>query len=1798
MTETPLARVLGLADLDDPVPLACSARWTGASRLLRDALRDVGTHTRIRTPTRLWALLHPGPLPARLTWQLLLGEATVGQLAAAVAPLDQAATARIACWNLRSTRALHTTKNETKRGVVHAWLRAGRTVLLQETHWLDGDQDAQASLFQACDVHSSSPPRLGSGQAGGVAIIVPAPGSITQEHVLVPGYAIAADVKTPGLTYRAVSIYLPPDRASQMAAELRRSLLALPAGPPVYAGGDFNIDLLAPRPGEDQAAHLLLDVFRRLSCTVSPGPRVTCVSHGGSRVDHLLVPCGLAGRSRAHPRWVTGLSDHAGLSLNCTSAGTAARTLTPASFRLLPQAALDELRLCYQTLERTFDVPALDMSGVVPLPLTVPYPDPGILPEAHPGHGATGGPPRPPHDPGASAAPPEDAPRPAPQDDDGPPVPHLPRLQAYGRIALSASIKSWWARWCRRSRPEDLAGPLLEAARTDTSVTPDGALADWLRAYGWDGSPISPEDAACWADAWRHEQHQATLTAAPARARGPTARRAPLARTWAIGRRLFKRLHRVTTLRRPDGTATSLGQEIDEALWESRADIWCSLPASPAFGERVLDAYFRERGPSPPVELPLAWRRLASTVLGPGGSAPGLDGEPYEVYHYGVRFVSALLGQALHAAQDHPDLLDVVLGPSIDLLAWIPKVPGADQVHTLRPLQLPPCFRRLYGTVLARAVEPVVGPLLTRDQAAILGGHCGDNIRRVFDHLESGPAPPRPGGDLWRDIFGDLADTMEAFVAKVPECGLSQEPAVFLADQNKAFERIALAWVDAVLRRWAFPRWVTRSFLALVAARAVRACRDGRPGPLRHLLRSIGMGGTASPLTWVLAYDPIVFAVQAATGAEAPTYVDDLSALTRGPRQTMRVMLTLPWLSLAAGLQVTTHSCEWLVLPSAPDSAEAFCARLPVRTRRIGATLSVAGLPIPLLRHLLSHGLGPAVVDLAWNQEDRCACSLKSALVPCRRVPSWRQALVCSPFGPGTIVEQYPYLGSQVVSRDAQQAPAERRRLRRHLSGWTPAALAHLRALTWRKPCTGMIDRGNRAAEAGGSPGLLAAMWNGYGVSMVPYVAHIIPPGRPEEAALERGLLRMVRPGAHWCPARAITGMGCWWRVPGSPRCPIAAAHAVGALAAAQAGVRAPPRVAPAPGQRAWGHGPGGGWGPRQARQEQRDRLQACVAWAGRRPDDPLGRQAGRVMGPLQAAEILRAYSTPLGRPDPTEPLPPRLGQALYVACWALHHQRPMERWARLRDTERSWAPWTGREWRVLGACPHFTAGYHVLRLLNNGLPGGARWRSHDERPSILCQVCQQPAHHVWRTGRAQQSPVAWCAGCFHNWRAGDAWASLPANLLPADLRAYAVLRRGARTPLDADWGASAWGCCPLCGLGEAGSEHLLCWCPAVALSWLLLRPDAAPQVVWDALSSGDWADALCRFLHQVSFLYNTRLDSPPLGALGTVQFLRRALLARPSADLDVGEDDGAPDDDEFVSSAPRHRFAAWSAPQDCGTCVAAAQQAANVRRTAVPQGRRRGQPDRIVQAACRHPTPRQGVIAVLTSPASPAAWLAPGPGWWPRPTVSPLQSCNAYWQVETCSACQHCRATLRASRALLAGSILRVPVNPSPPGEAALCPFELTYDGATGAGPDGRLVAGAACIWERPSDGRAPQLRATVRILLPLGATAQDGEAQACRIGLEEVARLDVSRRRLRVIGDCPPVTRYGAAQGRLQRLPAQAAMDAGIRAATSRGWRLTWALVHKSGNQTAHAAARSVIAQELRHPGFYVPGRVTTHH
>ena len=140
--------------------------------------------------------------------------------------------------------------------------------------------------------------------------------------------------------------------------------------------------------------------------------------------------------------------------------------------------------------------------------------------------------------------------------------------------------------------------------------------------------------------------------------------------------------------------------------------------------------------------------------------------------------------------------------------------------------------------------------------------------------------------------------------------------AVFFADQMKAFERVSMQWAAQVLEAWGMPLWVRRSLLALCQQRSVQTIRGKFKGKLRKLQRSVGMGGTASPLLWCIAYDPVVDLASRVAATDCPTYVDDLAALLEDAAQTLRLAFVLPWASHALGLKVATHSCRCLLYTS------------------------------------------------------------------------------------------------------------------------------------------------------------------------------------------------------------------------------------------------------------------------------------------------------------------------------------------------------------------------------------------------------------------------------------------------------------------------------------------------------------------------------------------------------------------------------------------------------------------------------------------------------------------------------------------------------------------------------------------------------------------------------------------------------------------------------------------------------------------------------------------------------------------
>ena len=210
---------------------------------------------------------------------------------------------------------------------------------------------------------------------------------------------------------------------------------------------------------------------------------------------------------------------------------------------------------------------------------------------------------------------------------------------------------------------------------------------------------------------------------------------------------------------------------------------------------------------------PAPSKNIAGHVLAVSGSAPGHNGIPYEAYHQGVEPVTEALAQAVLAAHHDPPVLDVTLGPNVDLLLWIPKKAGADRPDGQRPLQLPICFRRLFGSVISSMVAPQVEPRFSERQASVKGGNCAENITGAFEHLGGFDEPAHsPAGPLWRGVLGDAAEGAEAACARARKSSLRACPAMVLADQSKAFERMGMAWLRKVMDGWKFPRWVREAF--------------------------------------------------------------------------------------------------------------------------------------------------------------------------------------------------------------------------------------------------------------------------------------------------------------------------------------------------------------------------------------------------------------------------------------------------------------------------------------------------------------------------------------------------------------------------------------------------------------------------------------------------------------------------------------------------------------------------------------------------------------------------------------------------------------------------------------------------------------------------------------------------------------------------------------------------------------------------------------------------------------------------
>ena len=248
-----LSEALEAVPLAQCVPMGNSPAWKQASNRLSQLLKDRGLHVKLRSWRKLWTLLHHSPCPRFVSWQQLLGDATVGRLAASARDSMKETGVRIDSWNARWMKDAHAPNNDLKKNVVLNRCLKGRIVCLQETHWFDADALIWKNAFPACTL-VWSPAREGTraGPQGGTAILVPPGMRVLSTKVLAKGYGVEAVIQ-PSHTeeaVRVVSLYAPPDRKLEALQDISAALTS--SGHPTYLTGDLNVEQIGARSPAEQ----------------------------------------------------------------------------------------------------------------------------------------------------------------------------------------------------------------------------------------------------------------------------------------------------------------------------------------------------------------------------------------------------------------------------------------------------------------------------------------------------------------------------------------------------------------------------------------------------------------------------------------------------------------------------------------------------------------------------------------------------------------------------------------------------------------------------------------------------------------------------------------------------------------------------------------------------------------------------------------------------------------------------------------------------------------------------------------------------------------------------------------------------------------------------------------------------------------------------------------------------------------------------------------------------------------------------------------------------------------------------------------------------------------------------------------------------------------------------------------------------------------------------------------------------------------------------------------------------------
>ena len=213
---------------------------------------------------------------------------------------------------------------------------------------------------------------------------------------------------------------------------------------------------------------------------------------------------------------------------------------------------------------------------------------------------------------------------------------------------------------------------------------------------------------------------------------------------------------------------------------------------------------------------------------------------------------------------------------------------------------------------------------------------------------------------------------------------------------------------------------------------------------------------------------------------------------------------------------------------------------------------------------------------------------------------------------------------------------------------------------------------------------------------------------------------------------------------------------------------------------------------------------------------------------------------------------------------------------------------------------------------------------------------------------------------------------------------------------------------------------------------------------------------------------------------------------------------------------------------------------------------------------------------AAQAAEASPAAWPATDPRWFPPPRGVRRDDATCDWVSWRCDGCgRQCR-DLVTRRPARAGEELTVPCDARGVlgWDGDVGARLITFDGGSREIDGWTVAAGAAILWRAGPEGDL-QPGVTRTWILPGGADSQEAEAWGGRMAMELAGAELQDGERATIAGDNLAVVRYCAGTGRLLRPELHAVLDPGLRAAACTGRAAGWAAVRRCFNQSADAAA-----------------------